>query len=207
MKSSINKNTFKAIYRLLDKVSPLDKDCGLLCSAACCTCDNNEGSEAIVPGTSDDADYEMGIYLLPGEEQMFTGDEDWIKWGHMAAEDFEFPESWYGDVYFLECRTAPCCPRKKRPLQCRFYPLTPHIDSRGELWLIYQNTELPYECPLIEARMPLNHSFMKATYTVWRRLLQDPLIYDMVLMDSEYRIEDGLPIEIVYPTKTNRGFA
>ena len=89
MNSSISKNTFKAIYRLLDKVSPLDDDCGLLCGAACCTCDNCEGADAIVEGASDDADYEMGIYLLPGEEQMFDGDEDWIKWGHLAAEDFD----------------------------------------------------------------------------------------------------------------------
>ena len=199
MNSSISKNTFKAIYRLLDKVSPLDDDCGLLCGAACCTCDNCEGADAIVEGASDDADYEMGIYLLPGEEQMFDGDEDWIKWGHLAAEEFDFPDSWYGDVHFLECKAAPCCPREKRPLQCRFYPLTPHIDEDGKLWLIYQNAELPYTCPLIESRIPLNRSFMKATYTVWCRLIQDSLILDMVLMDSQYRIEDQTEIIKVFP--------
>ena len=37
MKSSIKKNTFKAIYRLLDKVSPVNGDCGLLCGSICCT--------------------------------------------------------------------------------------------------------------------------------------------------------------------------
>lgn len=197
MKSSIN---FKAIYRLLDSVSPIDGDCGKLCGAACCTCDNGQSEDALIKDARDDADYEMGIYLLPGEEDMFTGDETWVKWGHLAAEDFEFPESWTGNVAFLECRVAPCCPRKKRPLQCRFYPLTPHIDYNNNLWLIYQKAEsLPYVCPLIEDRIPLNESFMKATYTVWKRLIQDPLIYDMVEMDSDYRIEDGEEIEIVYP--------
>ena len=198
MKSSIKKSTFSAIYRLLDKVSPLDTDCGLLCGAACCSCDNQEGQNALVPDAGDDADFEMGIYLLPGEEQMFTGDADWIKWGHLQAEDFEFPESWHGPVHFIECLAWPDCPRDKRPLQCRFYPLTPHLED-GLLYLIYQRAALPYECPLIEEEITLNEDFVKATFTVWKHLIRDPLIYDLVEMDSEYRIEDGEEITIVYP--------
>ena len=67
MKSSIRKRTYQAIYRLLDRVSPLDCDCGTLCGAACCTCvsDETEGSPA------------LGIYLLPGEEKVFTKKESW----------------------------------------------------------------------------------------------------------------------------------
>ena len=74
MKSSIKKDTFNRIYRLLDQVSPVDYDCGELCGAACCTCQ----------------DPDMGIYLLPGEEKMFTRDEDWLSWGWCMAEDYEF---------------------------------------------------------------------------------------------------------------------
>ena len=199
MKSAIKITTFQAIYRLLDKFSPIDGDCGLLCGAACCVCDNGEGADAIVEGARDDADFEMGIYLLPGEEQMFSGDEEWLKFGHLQAEDFEFPDSWSGPVYFLECLAAPCCPREKRPLQCRFYPLAPHLDSDGFLYLIYQDSDLPYKCPLIEEERPLNADFVKATYTVWKRLITDPLIYDMVEMDSEYRELEGSPVRIVYP--------
>ena len=42
MKSTIKKRTWKAIYRLLDRVSPLPYDCGALCNAACC-CGGSDG--------------------------------------------------------------------------------------------------------------------------------------------------------------------
>jgi hypothetical protein len=57
----------------------------------------------------------------------------------------------------------------------------------------------PYSCPLIEAgennsnyqdagsMLILNEQFLKATFTVWSRLIKDPLIHDLVQMDSEDR--------------------
>ena len=60
MKSIIKKRTWKAIYRLLDRVSPIDGDCGRLCGAACCTCGDAEKD-----GTEED----LGIYLYPGEHK------------------------------------------------------------------------------------------------------------------------------------------
>lgn len=183
MKSSIKKDTFKAIYRLLDRVSPINGDCGKLCGTSCCTCQ----------------DPDMGIYLLPGEEKIFTRNEDWLSWNWCMAEDYEFPESWHGKVYFLQCLSAPFCDRKNRPLQCRTFPLAPHIDEDGRLCMIYHSGELPYECPLTSGDVPLNEDFIKATYTAWAHLIRDPLIYDLVELDSEYRIEDGEPVTILYP--------
>ena len=178
MKSTIRKSTWKAIYRLLDRVSPLDEDCGKLCNAACCT---QEGDE-----TEDGAcDFEMGIYLLPGEEKLYTMDEPWLKWSVEQAEDYEFPDSWHGNVYFVRCTTPPICPREHRPLQCRFYPLTPYLDKNDNLSLILSPVETPYSCPLITKRIKLNDRFYKANYTVWKRLIKDPLIYDMVKFDSQ----------------------
>lgn len=194
MKSSIKKNTFKAIYRLLDKVSPVNGDCGLLCGSICCTYEyeNND---------SDADDSSLGIYLLPGEEKLFSGKEDWLGWNWGYAEDYEFPDSWHGKVYFLQCLKAPHCDRCMRPLQCRTFPLAPHLDENGELLMIYQNGQIPYTCPLITDKIHLNDDFVKATYTAWKRLIEDPLIYDLVEMDSEYRIEDGEKIEPVFPVK------
>ena len=194
MKSSITKNTFKAIYRLLDKVSPLDQDCGQLCGAACCTC----GSETDSPDSKGGDDF--GIYLLPGEEKMFSRKEEWLGWEKNRAEDYEFPDSWHGAVYFLHCKTAPCCPRENRPLQCRFFPLAPHLDEDDVLHMVYQDSELPYECPLISQEIPLNEDFIRATYTVWKHLIQDPLLYDLVVLDSDFRIEEqGDEIQYLYP--------
>lgn len=199
MKSSIKKRTFKAIYRLLDKVSPINDDCGLLCGAACCTCESENGITDKAGEKDCNADFSMGLYLLPGEEKLFSGDEDWLSWGWTMAEEYEFPESWHGKVYFLQCTKAPVCDRKKRPLQCRTFPLAPHLDEEGNLFLIYHSGQLPYTCPLITDQIKLNDTFIKATYTVWNRLIQDPLIFDLIEMDSAYREEDGEPINIVYP--------
>ena len=177
MKTIIKKSTWKAIYRLLDRVSPINEDCGKLCGAACCTC-------------SGDSDEEMGIYLYPGEEKIHIYDHSWLYWTKEKAEDFYFPDSWHGSVYFVRCKTPPVCPRNMRPFQCRTYPLTPHIDQDGILNLIYNDEMLPYHCPLIEEEIPLNDDFVKATYTVWKHLIKDPLIRDLVIMDSRAREEE-----------------
>ncbi len=194
MKSTIRKSTYQAIYRLLDRVSPVDYDCGLLCSAACCTCGNDLSCK-------ENADYDMGIYLLPGEEKLFTQKEDWLKWSVEYAEDYDFPDSWSGKIYFLRCKTPPVCHREMRPLQCRFFPLSPHLTLENRLQLILCPLSLPYSCPLIEKRIPLSESFVQATYTVWKHLIRDPLIYDLVRMDSDDRIYEKIPLVIVKESK------
>ena len=72
-------------------------------------------------------------------------------------------------------------------MQCRTFPLTPHIDEYGILSLVTNDSPLPYTCPLISEQMELDPKFIKATYTCWKHLIRDPLIYDLVKEDSEYR--------------------
>lgn len=191
MKSTIKKKTYKAIYRLLDRVSPIDGDCGKLCNAACCTCGGDSQDE-------DGLDYDLGIYLLPGEEKLFTQKEEWLKWSVEYAEDYDFPDSWFGKIYFVRCKTPPICPRESRPLQCRFFPLAPHWSDEGKLQLILCTSELPYSCPLIAEKMELTPKFKKATYTVWNRLIKDPLIFDLVKMDSKDRKNMNIKYEVIY---------
>ena len=105
MKCSIKKRTYRAIYRLLDRVSPVTYDCGQLCGAACCTCAEDEP----------DDDPQLGIYLYPGEEKLFTKKEAWLHWTIEDAADYDFPDSWFGKLYFVTCLNAPKCPREKRP--------------------------------------------------------------------------------------------
>lgn len=183
MKSTIRKTTYQAIYRLLDRVSPLASDCGRLCGAVCCTC----GEKSVA-----DVQEELGIYLLPGEEKLFSRKETWLSWSVETAQDYDFPPSWQGKIYFVRCTCAPSCPRKLRPLQCRFFPLAPHLLPDQTLTLILSPLELPYRCPLIDDAITLTPSFIQATYTVWRRLIQDPLIYDLVAYDSDERDEASL---------------
>ena len=169
IKSQIRKRTYKAIYRLLDRVSVLDFDCGKLCNSICCT---KEGSQ------------EMGIYLLPGEDKVQDRKDSWLRWSEEDTDDYDFPESWKGKVFFVQCDGPGSCKRNLRPLQCRTFPLAPHIDEEGDLTMVYNDLELPYRCPLIDDEMPLDDRFVKATTTVWKHLIRDPLIYDLVREDS-----------------------
>lgn len=190
-----------AIYRLLDRVSPMDTDCGALCDAACC---------AIGLAELEEEDFNMGIYLYPGEEKIFADigkqflddkcklfPSHWLDWSTEDVAFYDYPDSWHGKVYFVRCKNPPHCPREYRPLQCRFFPLTPHIMKDGTFKLILFPSELPYECPLIRDKINLNPRFIKATYTIWKHLLRDPLIRDMVEHDSARREEEGLEIHCV----------
>ena len=168
-RNRISKNTYRAIYRLLNMVSPVDDDCGRLCGSACCT----SGEE------------DMGIYLLPGEEALLEDNRDWFDWSFQSPEECGFPESWTEHVAFIRCKTPPFCRRAERPIQCRTFPLMPYLTEDGDLEMIYDDRELPYLCPLIEQEIPLNDSFVRATRTVWKHLLRDPRIYDLVWKDSE----------------------
>ncbi len=168
------KHVFEKIYEKLNRTELLDYDCGRLCGAACCTAGGNYGDE------------NMGIYLLPGEEELLK-EEDWLDIVVSDAGEHDLPESWTGKVYFAKCKTPPVCPREKRPMQCRTFPLAPHIGEDGELIMVYNDLELPYECPLIEEEIPLEDEFVETIAEAWAELMEDPLVYDLVRMDSEAR--------------------
>ena len=187
IKSIIRKEDYRAIYRFLDRVSPLPRDCGSLCGAICC-------------GTPEDSqwDEKMGIYLLPGEDKVHNKKDSWLSWSEDSTEEYVFPPSWKGKVFFVKCKDAPKCPREKRPLQCRTFPLSPHFLDEGHLTLIWDTDPLPYVCPLIRDNMELNRDFVRATYTVWKHLVRDPLILDLIEMNSEERDKEGREIRVVY---------
>ncbi len=197
IKSVIRRSEYRAIYRFLDRVSPLSYDCGTLCGAVCC-------------GKGDDShwDEELGIYLLPGEDKVHDKKDDWLFWSEESTEEYDFPYSWKGKVYFVRCKNAPRCPREKRPIQCRTYPLSPHFPDEGHLVLIWNVSELPYTCPLIRDKVKLNPDFVKATYTVWKHLVRDPLILDFIEQKSIDRMLDDKEIELVYdPLRPDLGQA
>ena len=59
-------------------------------------------------------DESLGIYLLPGEDKVHDRNDSWLTWSAEPAEDYEFPESWTGKVYFVRRKTPPVCPREKK---------------------------------------------------------------------------------------------
>lgn len=167
--AGLDRKTYKRVYRLLEKVTPLREDCGALCGKLCC--------RPVRP--------ETGIYLFPGEEAMLRGTEEWLEWTEQQAQEYDFPPSWRGPVYFVRCHGH--CPREKRPLQCRFFPLTAHYLPEGHLVLIWETVALPYRCPLLGGRFPLEQAFIEAVAKAWELLLQHPLIEDLVRWDARAR--------------------
>ena len=138
----------------------------------------------LAPKTAEGKD--LGIYLLPGEHLLLDlmEDKSWISIELQDPKECRLPASWEYPVYFINCKNPPKCPRKWRPLQCRTFPLKPAFDENGVLEMIWENEELPYSCPLIEYNAPIHDDFYQVTYEVWSELVQDPRIFDLVMMES-----------------------
>ena len=81
----------------LKSVTPLKKDCGRVCGAACCRSPEGE---------------ETGMLLFPGEEELYAGKDGWI-----------IRETAAGPMVICPGE----CERDERPLACRIFPLLPVI--------------------------------------------------------------------------------
>ncbi len=191
MRSGLDAQTYRQIYERLDKVSPVPSDCGLLCGSACCLISAPEEK-----GTEE----ELGMYLLPGEDAIHDKEDPWLSWQADNAADYDFPASFQGIVWFVSCAGAKHCNRSMRPIQCRTFPLAPHLTRMGKLVMILHTDPLPYACPLITERMKLNEDFVRETYEVWKILIGDKRIRDLVRKDSRARRKEGRhPLQIWPP--------
>ena len=169
------KKSIKRIYKRLDEVSPVDFDCGTLCGEVCCVYDADESHAE-----------ELVLYLLPGEELMYEDSPDFELY-YMDSSEIRYPHSWKDNIYLVKCKNPPRCDRSIRPIQCRTFPLVPHISKNGEFHLVLDETEFPYECPIIRDHIKLNEDFINVTYEIWKMLISNPLVYDLVDMDSKDR--------------------
>ena len=178
------KEIIEKIYGKLNQVNPLDFDCGRLCNEICCVYDNKDYSNE-----------DLEIYLLPGEELIIKEDEN-FELDYADAKELKYPFSW-DKVHILKCRNPPKCNRNLRPIQCRTFPLIPHISKNNELHLIFDESEFPYQCPIIQDNIVLNDEFLKETFDAWQILLENKLIYDLVSMDSRKRDNRKTEYEII----------
>lgn len=120
------------IYKLFDNITPLPVDCGQLCNGACC---------------ADDEDGDNGMLLFPGEEEVIKLlKPDWA-----TVEKSDMTYDYNGKKHSV--KIALCsgeCDRYSRPLACRIFPLTPHIDKDGNLEVI-TDPRGKAVCPLAKA--------------------------------------------------------
>lgn len=175
---------YRLIYQRTQADTPVEGDCGRLCGDACC---RHPGGQ------------QNGLYLLPGEDCMFTRQEPWLTWDTQDAAEYRFPDSWEGPVWFLGCTGR--CDRDRRPLQCRTYPAAPHLDLQGRFLLVLDTQDAGFRCPLVSD--PVWHSrfsehWLHGLYQAWGLLLNDPRIYDLVWMDSGDRAAAPGGITVLY---------
>lgn len=173
VRSSLSLDDYRRAYELMD-TPPLDYDCGRLCERLCC--------QEYEPG--------VGMYLLPGEECMFTGSEPWLRWYYHSAKHHDFPPEWDGLVAFVMCRST--CPRERRPIQCRTFPLMPYLDRAGDLQVCLDDLSGYFLCPLVRSprKFPLRPQFHDRVLQAWRILVKDPLVRADVAMQSRKLDQD-----------------
>ncbi len=159
--------TLQEARELLRDVTPLKKNCGRLCDAACCQSDESG---------------ENGMLLFPYEEELYRQPMEGFPF-HLVADDTLFKGG-----KRLVCEGI--CQRDQRPLACRLFPLrirvaeetaTPEIDPRG--W---------WCCPLLEqgGMRAMSSDFIEAVRKAGQCLMQNP--DQLAALESEQRLMDEL---------------
>jgi len=159
---------YEKVYDMLDKTTPLVTDCGQLCDRACCSA----------------ADEKTGMYLFPGEEEMYAGEHPWLS--------IEKSSLTYGrgkPVFLAVCDEH--CPRDARPLSCRIFPLTPYIERSGSLVIRTDPRAVPI-CPLTRGSSPrkIEETFIDTVAEAFRLLIRDrdirSYIFEISRLIDEY---------------------
>lgn len=133
---------------LLAQRTPLKRDCGRLCAAACCQADE---------------DGQGGMLLFPGEERLYDPLPDWAR-----LETLDFGGR---PAQMLVCEGR--CDREHRPLACRIFPLTPTL-RQGKLEIALDRRAWAV-CPLMDHGLQgLDPAFVQAVREAMTLLLDDP---------------------------------
>lgn len=157
---------------LLENVTPLATDCGLLCSAACCK-------------DSQDEDEVAGMLLFPGEEALYAHQGAWMELLPSAVLFDGQP------VPLLSCFLP--CPRRHRPLACRIFPLTPVKAASGR-WTVRMDARARAMCPLVRSGVKgLDPDFARGVVRAMRIIAETPegeaFLERWAALEQEYRFE------------------
>lgn len=130
----------------LEKLTPMKRDCGRTCGAACCRADEDGNG---------------GMVLFPGEEAFYSPCPDWARL--TPSQDFS-------GQYLFTCNGT--CERSLRPLACRIFPLTPRV-RHGEATVELDVRAWPV-CPLMECGLEgMDSAFVAAVREVTALLWED----------------------------------
>ena len=158
---------------LLEKETPLKTDCGRLCGGACCESDESG---------------ENGMLLFPFEQALYK----------KSGEDFPFrlvpDDTLYKGGFRLVCEGV--CPREKRPLSCRLFPLRIRVESDEAGLDTHAAAEIDPRawaaCPLPEmgGMSAIKQDFVQAVEQAGNRLLQN--VYMLEALGNEQKMLDEM---------------
>ncbi|MBQ2696481.1 MAG: hypothetical protein IJF61_04185 [Clostridia bacterium] len=154
---------YEQIYRRFDTLTPVPFDCGELCGKLCCQ-----------------GDSESGMYLFPGEEQLFLNNPNFS----VLPTDIVAGGR---RVNLLVC-DGPCT-RTDRPLSCRIFPLVPMYRKGCTLEIIHDPRASI--CPLThpEASGCIDPVFFREVEYAFRVLVKVPEVADF-LEELSYILDD-----------------
>ena len=136
----------KEARSLLETLTPLKTDCGRLCEGACC-----QGDE----GT--------GMLLFPGEDALY----DACDFARIVPADFTLGGE---QAKLFVCDGH--CPRDKRPLACRIFPLFLAFLKSGKT-KVRMDTRAACVCPLFDSGTAgLDQEFVAAVREAYDVLLE-----------------------------------
>ena len=143
----MNIKLLQAARELLENQTPMNRDCGEICGAACCQCDE---------------DGQGGVFLFPGEEALVDS----------AARQIDSETELNGPTRLFLCDGR--CDRSKRPLGCMIFPLTPTVDEAGRVDVRFDVRARPL-CPLLrDGVRGLRFEFTDAVREALSLIAQDP---------------------------------
>ncbi len=125
-------NSIDKIYEYLDKVTPLDFDCGNICNSKCCQGDDKNG-----------------MILFPGEEDKFSEDSNFRI----------FYDNRY-DCKIVSCNGN--CDRKKRPVSCRIFPYLFYKTDKDNPCKVAADLRALDYCPVFDDQLPVSKKFLRA---------------------------------------------
>ncbi len=171
---------YEKVYEILDRF-PLSKtDCGKLCGKICCC--------YIVP-----EEEEAGMELLPGEEEIFPLEADWLKPRFLSGAMYEYPPEWGQHAGCFQIRCIKPCPRHERPVNCRLFPLKFFREKENYYLILAKDTE-SYNCPLLERPELINPEFIDSAKKAASLLLSIPKFRQLVDWDSAAIIPDDVTV-------------
>ena len=149
------------IYESLENITPLKKDCGMLCDAACCK----------------DGDEKTGMLLFPFEEKLLSE----VKFATIEDSNCEYGETGVAKLFFCDGT----CDRALRPLACRIFPLMPYL--KNDRLTLVMNPMAKGICPLARSLeiTDLEPKFVKAVKKAMNRIMKLKDGKDYILMLTE----------------------